>query len=73
MDQRQRAAVGIAGLCSATEAAQQLAPRRVQVAVVVEIEAIDDAEPCLRTLRLGDRDGPVQLNDRRAGEAGTSP
>jgi hypothetical protein len=42
----------------------------VQVAVVLEGEAIDDAEPRFGTLRLGDRDGPVQLDDRRVGEAG---
>ena len=70
MDQRQRAAVGLAGLRGPTEAAQQLAPGRVQVAVVLEGEAVDDVEPRLRALLLGDRDGPVQLDDRRAGEAG---
>src|SRR5207244_2659916 len=34
-------------------------PRRVQVVVVLEGEAIDDVEPRLGTERLGDRDGPV--------------
>ena len=53
----------------ATEPAQQLAPRRVEVAVVVEPEALDDVEPGLRTLRLRHCDGPVQLDDRRIGEA----
>src|SRR5438132_1031679 len=70
VDQRQRTAVGLAGLRSATEAAQQLAPRRVQVAVVLEVEAIDDAEPRLGTLGFRDRHGPVQLHDRGAGEEG---
>src|SRR5216117_2440061 len=70
VDQRQRPAEGIASLLRSTEAPQQLTPRRVEVAVIVEIEAIDDVEPRLRTLRLADRDGPIQFDDRRAGEAG---
>ncbi len=70
MSQRQRAAVGVVGLVGSTEAAQQLAPRRVQVAIVLECELIDDAEARLGTIRLGDGDGAVQLDDRRVGEAG---
>ncbi len=73
MDQRQRTAVGVSGLFRSSEAAQQLAPRRVQVAVVLEGEAIDDPEPRLGTIRLGDRDGPVQRDDRGVGEAGKLP
>jgi hypothetical protein len=42
----------------------------VQVAVVLESEAVDDLEPRLVTLRLGDRDSAIQLDDRRIGEAG---
>src|SRR6478672_9400795 len=64
VDQCQRTAVGVAGLRGATEAAEQLAPRRVQVAVVLEGEAIDDVEPRVGALLLGDRDGPAQLDDR---------
>src|SRR6476661_11145707 len=64
VDQCQRTAVGVAGLRSATEAAEQVAPRRVQVAVVLEGEAIDDVEPRVGALLLGDRDGPAQLDDR---------
>src|SRR6266511_3873909 len=70
MDQRQRSTVRITGLFRSAESPQQLGPRRVQVAVVVEVEAIDDDEPRLRTLGLGDRHGPVQLHDGGAGEAG---
>ena len=39
----ERASVGLARLRGAAEPAQQLAARRVQVAVVVEREAVDDA------------------------------
>jgi hypothetical protein len=61
VDQRQRTAVGVASLSGATEAALQLAPGRVQVAVVLEGEAIDDLEPRLGTIPLGDGDGPVAV------------
>ena len=49
VDQRERTAVGVAGLVGAAETAQQLAARRVQVAVVLEGEAVDDGEPRLGT------------------------
>jgi hypothetical protein len=65
VDERERAEVGVARLRGAAEPAQQLAAGRVQVAVVLEGEAIDDGEPGLSALRLGYRDGPVELDDRR--------
>jgi hypothetical protein len=61
---------GVAGLFGATEAAQQLASRGVQVAIALQGEAIDDVEPVLGPPLLGDRDRPAQLDDRRIGEAG---
>jgi porphobilinogen deaminase len=42
--ERERAAVRRRGLGGAPEAAQQLAARRVQVAVVAEREAVDDLQ-----------------------------
>src|SRR6478672_11450590 len=59
VDQGQCAAVRVAGFVGATEPAQQLAPRRVQVAIVLEGQLINDAEARLGTVRLGHRDGPV--------------
>ena len=64
VDQRQRPTVGVARLIGSAEAAQQLAARGVQVPVVLQGEAVDDVEPRLGPLRLGDRDGPAQLDDR---------
>ena len=37
---------------------------------MLEDQAVDDVEPRLRAVGLGDRDGPAELDDRRAGEAG---
>ena len=70
MDELERALVGGAGLVDAVEPAQQLRARRVQVVVAVELEALDQVERGLDVARLGDRRGPVELDDRRAGQAG---
>ena len=43
---------------------KELAARGVQVVVVVELEPVDDREPGARAVGLGDRDRPVQLDDR---------
>ncbi len=67
---RQRTAISLTRLLRPAEPPQQPAPRRVQVAVVIELKAIDDGEPRLGAIRLGDRDRPTQLHDRRVGEAG---
>ena len=48
--ERQRPVVGVAGLRATVEAAQQIAAGRVQVAVVVELEAIDYLQAGLRAL-----------------------
>ena len=70
---RSAAPVGVAGLVGATEAAQQLAARRVQVAVVVELEPIDDVEPGRGPSRLGDRDGPVSSTTGEPVSRASSP
>lgn len=64
VDQRPGTSIGLARPLRSAEAAQQLAPCRVQVALVLEDEPIDDIEPGLGALRLGDGDGPAQLDDR---------
>jgi hypothetical protein len=69
VDQGQGSAVGLAGLLRATETPQQLAAGGVQVVVVLQGEAVDDLQARLGTLRLGDRDRSVQLDDGRAGQA----
>src|SRR5438034_11102920 len=70
VDQCQRSTVGITGLFRSAESPQQLTPCRVQVAVVLQWEAVGDLEARLGTLRLGDGDRSVQLHNRGAGEAG---
>src|SRR5687768_575337 len=70
VNQRQGTVVGLARLFRSTETAEQLAPRRVKVAVVLESEAVDDLEPRLGTMRFGHRNRPAQLDDRRGGEPG---
>ena len=69
VDEREGAAEGSARLRGAPQAAQQLAARRVQVAVVVELEAIDDVEPRLGAVGLGDGHGPAELDDGGVGQA----
>ena len=54
----------------ALEPAQQLGPGRVQVAVVVEVEPSTIPSAASAPSGLGDRDGPVELDHRRAGEPG---
>src|ERR1700683_1653274 len=44
MDQGQGIPVGVAGLVGSTETTQQLAARRVEVAIVLEGELVDEAE-----------------------------
>src|SRR4051794_20442235 len=60
--QRERPLVGGARLGGAAEPAQQVAAGRVQVAVVAEVEAVDDVEPRLRAVRLRDGDRSAQLD-----------
>jgi hypothetical protein len=45
VDQPQRSAIRVARLVRSPEAPQQLAPGRVQIPVVVEVQAVDDAGP----------------------------
>src|SRR6478752_8831126 len=47
--------IGLLSLVGPAEPAQQLGPVRVQVAEVVEAEAVDDAQADLGTVDLGDR------------------
>src|SRR5947207_5793696 len=66
----QGAAVRTSRLVGSSEPAQQLGARRMVVAVPLEIEPIDDLEGGLGALRLGDRDGAVELGDRRPRDPG---
>src|SRR6266511_5299200 len=66
----ERAVVGRAGVVDSVEPAQQLCAGRVEIVVAVELEALDQGERGLDLAGFGDGDGPVQLDDRRAGEAG---
>src|SRR5450755_1247552 len=63
VDQSQRPAIGVARVLHSPEAPQQFPPRRVQVAVILQAEAIDDLQARLRPLLLGHRDGPAQLDN----------
>jgi hypothetical protein len=42
----------------------------MQIVVAVELEALHQGERGLDVARFGDGDGAVELDDRRAGEAG---
>jgi hypothetical protein len=42
----------------------------MQVAVVLQCQALDDREPCRRTIGLGDLARPAELDDGEAGQAG---
>ena len=63
-DQRKCTAVSVSGLFRSADTAQKLAPRRVQIVVVIECEAIDDDEPLLGTFCFGNGDCPVQFDNR---------
>src|SRR5471030_333513 len=62
--QRQRAFVLGARLVRASEAAQEVGARRVEVAVAVELEGVDEREAGLRAGSLRDCDRAVQLDHR---------
>ena len=68
-DQRQRPQIGVARLVGAAQTAQQLTLGRMQVVIVVELEAIDDLEAGLGAVLLGDGHGAAELDDRGAGDA----
>ena len=73
VDELERARVGCPGVVDAVEPAQQLGAGGVQVVVAVELEAVDERERGLDVAGLGERRRVVQLDDRRAGAAGSSP
>ena len=68
VDELQRPPVGVAGIVLPAQAAQQLAAGGVEVAVVVELQPVDDRQRRLRPVGLGNGDRAVQLDDRRAGQ-----
>ncbi len=57
-----------AGLVGAPQPAEQFGPRRVEVLIVVEREALDQLQGGFGPVHLGHGHGPVELGDRRAGE-----
>src|SRR6266545_3758779 len=61
--------IRLAGLVHSTQAPQQLTAHRMQVAVVLQREAVDDLETRRGTVRLRDRDRSVELDDGRVGQA----
>src|SRR4051794_28527484 len=68
--QLERARVLARGLVGAVEAAQEIGPCRVEVAVPVERQRIDEPKALRGACDLGDGDRAVQLDDGRGGEAG---
>jgi hypothetical protein len=70
VNELERARVGRAGVFDAIEPAQQVRADRVQVMVLLELEALDQSERGLDLARFGDRGSLVELDDGRAGEAG---
>src|SRR5438067_12440685 len=69
----ERAAVGSAGLVDAREPAQDLGAGRVQVAIVVELEPVEDGKRGLRVACLGGGRGAIELHHRRSGQPGQLP
>ncbi len=63
MNEGERATVRVSRLIAASQTSQQLSPSRVQVVVILESDVIDDVETSLGTVRLGDGDGPAQLDE----------
>src|SRR5579859_5854528 len=63
----ERAAVRVPGLTGPAGATKQLGPGRVEVPVMVKVEAVQDGQARFGTLDLGHGDGPVHLDDRGAG------
>ena len=66
----ERAAVRAVGLIVPAGATQEVGTRGVEVPVVVEVETVEDGQAGLGPVDLGDGDGPVHLDDRRAGLLG---
>ena len=69
MGELKRAAVRIACLSGAAEAAEQVRAGRMQVLEVVKRELIDQLQPGRRSGVLGDGNRPVELDDRRLRQA----
>jgi hypothetical protein len=57
--QLERPVVGHAGVIGSAEPPQQLAPRRVQVVVAIEVEVVDEGQRELDLSGLGKRVSPV--------------
>ena len=72
MDELEGAVVGSASLVDAIEPAEQLRLRRVQVVVAIEVEALHQFERGHNLAGFG-RMAAVQLDNRRAGQAGEPP
>ena len=64
MDELQGAVVCGSGFREAVQAAEQLGPRGVEVVVGIELERVGEGERRLEVAGLGDRDRPVELDDR---------
>ena len=70
--QLERPRVRDARLRVAAEPAQAVRARRVEVVIAGELELVEQREPRAGPVRLGDGDGAVQLDDRRAGSSRSS-
>src|ERR1700733_3338487 len=55
---------------SSSRPAQKVGAGRVEVAVVGEVEVVENRQAGFRSVELGDGDGPVELDDRGAGLGG---
>ena len=62
VDELERPLVGVPGLVGSIEAPQQLRAGRVEVVVVLELQAVHQRERGLRVAGLGDGRRPVQLH-----------
>src|SRR6185437_5158972 len=66
----ERPAVGLAGLAVAAGPSQEIGAGGVEVAVVVEVEAVENGQAGLGPVDLGHGDGPVHVDDLGAGLPG---
>jgi hypothetical protein len=70
MGEFQRALVGVPGLGVAAAAVEQVGAGGVVVAVVAEVELVQDGQARVGPVEFGHGDGPVHFHDRGAGLPG---
>ena len=73
MDELERPGVGGPRLVGPVESPQEFGARRVEVVVALQLEPVDEPQRAFRVACLSERRRAIQLDDRRAGAAASSP